>query len=138
MNKQEEIRNRLIGEHLQEKLPPREMIFSFFHKAFQLADEGPFLQQWFQEGKSERIIRKLPKHLIADFSQDHEKKGIIFVQTLIERGVLREENPEVLVGVMRAIMMLRLLKEKIDMDLFPKIMDLIIDCIAEGPTRSKQ
>ncbi|MFZ5643717.1 MAG: TetR/AcrR family transcriptional regulator [Bacillota bacterium] len=135
INSQEEVRNRLIVEHLQENLPPKELISSFFHLAYKLADENPLLQQWFKDGESERIIRKLPKHLIEDFSQDHDEKGIIFVKSLIQRGVLREQDPEVINGVLRAILMLRLLKEKIGADLFPKIMDVIIDHVAEGLTK---
>lgn len=135
LNKQDEIRNKLIVEHLQKNLPPKEMISSFFHLAFKLADENALLMQWFQDGEYERITRKLPRHLIENTSQDHTEKGIIFVQALIQRGMLREQDPEVIVGVMRAIMMLRLYKEQLGSDLFPRIMDVIIDCIAEGLTR---
>lgn len=135
LQNQEEITNRLIGGHLQKNLPPKELIASFLHLAFQLADENPLLQQWFQDGEFERIIRKLPKHLIKDFAQDNEKKGIAFVQALIQRGVLREQDPEVINGVLHAIMLLRLHKEELGKDLFPKIMDVIIDCIAEGLTK---
>ncbi|TEB06004.1 putative acrEF/envCD operon repressor [Pelotomaculum schinkii] len=135
LQNQEEISNRLIGEHLRKNLPPKELISSFFHMAFQMADENPLLQQWFEDGEHERIIRKLPKHLVDDFAQDNDKKGIVFVQALIERGVLKEQDPEVINGVMRAIMMLRLYKEKFGSDLFPKIMDVIIDYISEGLTK---
>ena len=70
-----------------------------------------------------------------DYSQDNVKKGVPFVQVLIQRGVLREQDPEVINGVLHAIMLLRLHKEELGKDLFPKIMDEIIDCIAEGLTK---
>ncbi len=135
LNKQEEITNRLIGEHLKENLPPKKFISSFFHLAFDLADENPLLQQWFQNGERERIIRKLPKHLIKDYSQDNVKKGIPFVQALIQCGVLRKQDPEVINGILHAIMLLRLHKEELGIGLFPQIMDEIIDYIAEGLTK---
>jgi len=135
LQNQEEISNRLIGEHLRENLPPKELLSSFFHMAFQLADENPLLQQWFEDGEHERIVRKLPKHLVDDFAQDNDKKGVIFVQALIQQGVLKEQDPEVINGIMRAILMLRLHKERLGSDLFPKIMDVIIDYISEGLTK---
>jgi AcrR family transcriptional regulator len=138
LQNQEEVTSRLIGGHLQKDLPPKELISSFLHMAFQLADENPLLQQWLQNGESKRIKRKLPKHLIKDFSQENTKKGIAFVQTLIQRGVLREQDPEVINGVLHAILLLRLNKEELGNDLFPKIMDVIIDCVAEGLTRREQ
>lgn len=136
LNNQEEITNRLIGEQLRKNLPPKELISSFLHMAFQLADENPLLQQWFQDGEHERIIRKLPKHLIEGFSQDHTEKGILFVQTLIQGGVLREQDPEVINGVLHAIMLLRLHKEELG-KVFPQIVEVIIDYIAEGLTKPK-
>jgi AcrR family transcriptional regulator len=138
VNGQEEIRNRLIVEHLQENLPPREMISSFFHLAFRLADENPLLQQWFQDGENERIIRKLPGRLIENSTQDNVKSGIFFIQSLIDRGVLKENDPEVIAGVFGAILMLRSFKERLGPDLFPKIMEVIIDCIAEGLTEPEK
>jgi len=135
LNNQEEVTNRLIEGHLRENLPPKELISSFLHMAFQLADENPFLQQWLRDGEHERITRKLPKHLKENFSQEHTKKGIIFVQSLVERGVLREQDPEVINGVLHAVMLLRLHKEELGKDIFPKIMDAIINYIAEGLTK---
>ncbi|MTI84328.1 MAG: TetR/AcrR family transcriptional regulator [Firmicutes bacterium] len=134
LQNQEEITNRLLGGHLQKDLPPKELISSFLHLAYKLADENPLLQQWFQEGEAERILRKVPKHLINDSSEDNAKKGIAFVQALIQRGVFKEQDPEVINGVLHAILLLRLHKEELGEDLFPKIMDVIIDNIAEGLT----
>ncbi len=135
LNNQEEVTNRLIEGHLRENLPPKELISSFLHMAFQLAEENPLLQQWLRDGEHERITRKLPKHLKENFSQDHTKKGIIFVQSLVERCVLREQDPEVINGVLHAVMLLRLHKEELGKDIFPKIMDTIINYIAEGLTK---
>ncbi|MFZ5642920.1 MAG: TetR/AcrR family transcriptional regulator [Bacillota bacterium] len=132
LQNQEEVTNRLIGGHLQENLPPKELISSFLHMAFELADENPLLKQWFKDGESERIKRKLPKHLIKDFSEHNAKKGIAFIQALIQRGVLRQQDPEVINGVLHAILLLRIHKEELGKDLFPQIMDVIIDYIAGG------
>lgn len=135
LQNQEEISNRLIGEHLKENLPPKELLSSFFQMAYKMADDNPLLHQWFQDGERERIVRKLPQHLIEGFSREHDKKGVIFVQALIRQGVLKDQDPEVINGVMRAVLMLRLFKEQLGSDLFPKIMDVIIDCVAEGLTK---
>lgn len=135
MQNQEEISNRLIGEHLKENRPPKELLSSFFHMAYKMADENPLLQQWFQDGEHERIVRKLPKHLIEGFAREHDKKGVVFVQALIQQGILKDQDPEVINGVMRAVLMLRLFKEQLGSELFPKIMDVIIDCVAGGLTK---
>lgn len=135
LQNQEEITNRLIGGHLQEDLPPKELVSSFLHMAYQMADENPLLQQWFQEKYYERIMRKIPQHLKKNYSEGHNEKGVAFAQALIDRGVLRDQDPELINGVLKAILMLRLNKDELGEDLFPKIMDQIIDYVAEGLTR---
>lgn len=135
LENQEEITNQLIGAHLQKDLPPKELISSFLRMAYQLADENPLLQQWFQEGEAERVLRRVPEHLRRNFAQVNEKKGIDFVQALIHQGVLKEQEPEVINGVLHAILRLRLHQEEIGKELFPQVMDVIIDYIAEGLTK---
>jgi AcrR family transcriptional regulator len=137
LQSQEEISNRLIGGHLQEDLPPKELIASFLHMAYQMADDNPLLQQWFQEPDRERILRKVPQHLKADYTEGYTEKGIVFAQALIDRGVLKELDPEVANGILKAILMLRLNKDELGKDLFPQIMDEIIDYVAEGLTKRK-
>lgn len=132
LQKQEEIPRQLMEELLQKDLPPKEMLASFFHTAFKLADENVLLRQWFKDGEYERVIRKLPRELLEETSQGHINKGISFVETLIQRGILRDEDPEVVTGVMKAIMLLRLHKEQLGDEIFPRIMDIIIECVAEG------
>lgn len=132
---QEEISNRLIGGHLQKDLPPKELIASFLHMAYQMADENPLLHQWFQERDHERILRKIPQHLRTNYAQAHTEKGISFAQILIDRGVLKDVDPEVANGVLKAVLMLRLNKDELGKDMFPRIMDEIIDYVAEGLTK---
>jgi AcrR family transcriptional regulator len=131
LQKQEEIPQQLMEGHLQQDLPPKELLSSFFHTAFNMAEENALLQQWLNGGEYERIIRKLPPELVESFAQDHMTKGIGFVQTLIDRGIVKNKNPELVSGIMKAVMMLRLFKDQLGSD-FPEIMEFIIDCVAEG------
>ncbi|VFU15292.1 Transcriptional regulator (fragment) [anaerobic digester metagenome] len=57
---------------------------------------------------------------------------------MIQLGVLRKQDPEVINGVLHTVMLLRLHKEDLGKDLFPQIMDVIIDYIAEGLTRPEE
>lgn len=138
LKKEEEIRNQTLQELMRENLTPKELITSFFQKSFQLADAHPLLHQVFQDGEYERIIRKVPKQLIEGFTQDDLHHGRKYIQALMHQGVVKEQDPDVVVGIIRAIMMLATFKEKIGQDMFPKVMDQIIDYIAEGLTTSKK
>ncbi|KPD10050.1 TetR family transcriptional regulator [Aneurinibacillus migulanus] len=137
LKNEEEVRETVLNELFRENLSAKELLVSFFHTSFQLVEENPFLQRVFQDGEHERLVRKLPKHIVEEFSKDYTERGIQAVTILMERGILSKEDPEVIVGIMQAIMRIRLYKEKIGNDLFPKVMDKIIEYVAEGLTKEK-
>lgn len=137
LRQEEKIRDTVLGELLREDLSPKELLTSFFTKSFQLVDENPFLQLMFQEGEHERIVRKLPPHLVEETGREDVEKGKQAVMMLMQRGVLCEGDPNIIVGVIKAIMMMRLYKEKIGTDIFPDVMEQIIEYVAEGLTKKK-
>jgi len=136
LHQEEAGREQLLSQLLRdEKLSPKERIAAFFRKAFQLADENPFLRFLFEDGEYERLIRKLPRHLVESASRDNLDKGKEVIAALMDRGILRKDDPEIVAGVMQAVLMLRMHKEKLGEERFPLIMERMIDCVAKGLTR---
>jgi len=134
LKNEEEVRETVLNELFRENLPPKELLTSFFHTSFKSVEDNPFLQRVFQNDEHERLTRKLPQQMM-EFTKWQTQRGIDAIQILMERGVLPQENPEVIVGVIQAIMMLRLHKEEIGTDLFPKVMDKLIDYVTIGLTK---
>lgn len=134
LKNEEEVRETVLSELFRENLPPKELLTSFFHTSFKFVEDNPFLQRVFQNDEHERLTRKLPQQMMK-FNKWQTQRGIDAIQILMERGVLPQENPEVIVGVIQAIMMLRLHKEEIGTDLFPKVMDKLIDYVTIGLTK---
>ncbi|MEH7590148.1 TetR/AcrR family transcriptional regulator [Priestia megaterium] len=134
LKNEEEVRETVLNELFRENLPPKELLTSFFHTSFKFVEDNPFLQRVFQNDEHERLTRKLPQQMM-EFTKWQTQRGIDAIQILMERGVLPQENPKVIVGVIQAIMMLRLHKEEIGTDLFPKVMDKLIDYVAIGLTK---
>lgn len=75
---------------------------------------------------------------MRQFSQENTERGIRAVELLIERGALPKDDPQVIVGIMQAVMMMRLHKQDIGHEIFADVMDKIIEFVAEGLTREKQ
>ncbi|QTL52294.1 MULTISPECIES: TetR/AcrR family transcriptional regulator [Priestia] len=134
LKNEEEVRETVLNELFRENLPPKELLTSFFHTSFKFVEDNPFLQRVFQNDEHERLTRKLPQQMM-EFTKWQTQRGIDAIQILMERGVLPQENPKVIVGVIQAIMMLRLHKEEIGTDLFPKVMDKLIDYVTIGLTK---
>lgn len=79
-------------------------------------------------------MRKLPEEM-AVFHQWNQERGIQAINMLIERGVLPEQDPKVAVGILQAMLTLRLHKNEIGDGLFPQVMDRMVKMIAEGLTK---
>ncbi|UJF32475.1 TetR/AcrR family transcriptional regulator [Paenibacillus hexagrammi] len=137
LKNEEGVRNQLLSELLREDLPPKERMSSFFHKAYQLADENPFLQNVFQKGDYERLVRKLPEHLQQSSLEDMNK-GVEVMKSFIRQGSFRDDDAELAAGVMRAVLMLRLHKDQLGAESFSPIIDKIIEYVSEGMTRPKE
>ncbi|SFI11748.1 hypothetical protein SAMN04488574_101656 [Bacillus sp. 71mf] len=65
------------------------------------------------------------------------ERGTLVINALIERGVLPKDDSQVITGVIQALMMLRLHKDEIGEELFPKVIDKLIDYVSEGLTNKK-
>ena len=81
------------------------------------------------------MIRKLPAYKLLN----HQKNDTIRISNIIKR--LQEKNelidakPEIITGLLRAITILYFHQDEIGKEIYPDIIDLLADIIAEGLTK---
>jgi len=126
-----EIREEVLNELFRKNLTSKELLHSFFHFSFDSVEKNPFLQQVFQNDEHDRLLRKLPAQM-SEFNQMNAMRGIEAVNFLMEQGTLPKNDPRVIVGIMQAVMTLRLHKSEIGDDIFPIVKDKIIEFVVEG------
>lgn len=131
-----EIREEVLNELFRKNLTPKELLQSFFHFSFDSVEKNPFLQQVFQNDEHDRLLRKLPAQM-SEFNQTNALRGIEAVNFLMEQGTLPKNDPRVIVGIMQAVMTLRLHKSEIGDDIFPIVKDKIIEFVVEGLLKVK-
>ncbi|WP_134684319.1 TetR/AcrR family transcriptional regulator [Brevibacillus migulae] len=135
VKEEERVRDQALGSLFQAHPSSTELVRSFFETCFRMAEENPFLQHMFKEGEYERLLRKLPKHVVEESSRADDEKGRQAIEALMSSGVFREQDPELIVGILKAVLLLRLHKEKIGEELFPRVMDRLFTYVAEGLTK---
>jgi len=64
-------------------------------------------------------------------------RGIEAVNFLMEQGTMPKNDPRLIVGIMQAVMTLRLHKSEIGDDIFPIVKDKIIEFVVEGLLKEK-
>lgn len=131
-----EVREAVLNELFREDLSPKELLSAFFHFSFNSVENNPFLQQVFDNDEHERLIRKLPVQM-SEFNEMNVKRGFHAVNTLMSKGTLPIDDPRVVVGIMQAVMTLRLHKNEIGDEIFPFVKDMIIEFVVEGLLKEK-
>lgn len=134
LRREEEIKNKIITEVMSESLPPKELLIRFFDISFKAIEENAFLQNLYQRGEYEKIVKKLPKKLIDDHAKEDLESSLGFVKFLQEKGVA-EDDPEVLIGLFRLMMLLPLHREEIGERVFGKTVKKMIECLSNDLTR---
>ncbi|MFF2176449.1 TetR/AcrR family transcriptional regulator [Lysinibacillus sp. NPDC058147] len=134
LRREEEIKNKIIAEVMSESLPPKELLIRFFDISFKAIEENAFLQNLYQRGEYEKIVKRLPKELIDDHAKEDLESSLGFVKFLQGKGVA-EEDPEVLIGLFRLMMLLPLHREEIGEHVFGKTVKKMIECLSNDLTR---
>jgi AcrR family transcriptional regulator len=134
LRREEEIKNNIIAEVMRESLPPKELLMRFFDISFKAIEENEFFQSLYQRGEYERIVKRLPKKLIDDHAREDLESSLQFVKFLQEKGVT-EEDPEILIGLFRIMMLLPLHRQEIGEQTFLKTIKKMIECLSNDLTR---
>lgn len=134
LRREEEIKNKIIVEVMNESLPPKELLIRFFEISFKAIEENAFLQNLYQRGEYEKIMKRLPKELIEDHAKEDVESSLDFVKFLQGKGIT-EEDPEILIGLFRIIMLLPLHREEIGEQTFLKTIKKLIECLSNDLTR---
>lgn len=133
LRREEEIKNNIITEVMSESLPPKELLMRFFDISFKAIEENEFFQSLYQRGEYERIVKRLPKELIDDHAREDLESSLQFVKFLQEKGVT-EEDPEILIGLFRIMMLLPLHRQEIGEQTFLKTIKKMIECLSNDLT----
>jgi len=134
LRREEEIKKKIISEVMSESLPPKELLIRFFDISFKAIEENAFLQNLYQRGEYEKIVKRLPKELINDHAKEDLESSLDFVKFLQGKGIT-EEDPEVLIGLFRLMMHLPLHREEIGEQAFGKTVKKMIEFLSNGLTR---
>jgi len=134
LRREEEIKKKIISEVMSESLPPKELLIRFFDISFKAIEENEFLQNLYQRGEYEKIVKRLPKELINDHAKEDLESSLDFVKFLQGKGIT-EEDPEVLIGLFRLMMHLPLHREEIGEQAFGKTVKKMIEFLSNGLTR---
>ena len=108
---------------------PRQSFKTFLVEALDVLESHPLFQTLDHEDLPYLMQRLSPERLEAHIHGD-EQAMEAFLQAYRRAGHLKEQDPKVLSGLVRALFFVRMHRNEIGADVFPQVLDLMVDMVA--------
>lgn len=132
LEREESFREELILKMLQSNKSPKESFKEFLKECLIYVENNEFLKSLNERKELDLLLRKLPKEKIEEHFYKDKTSGLAFIEKWQKEGILIEENPEVIIGILRSLFILVYSKEEIGEHIYSPVIDRLIDIIAEG------
>lgn len=120
----------LLEVAVQPGVSPRRQVEEFLKRAFSVWRTNPLFTRFGKE-EYEHLVRKLPEEKV----QVNLDKDRNFVGRLLDRwrehGVVLDCEPDMFLGLMRALFFISLHEQDLGQDMYPAVSDFFIDVIAQ-------
>lgn len=130
----EKIRQK-FKEDIINKFPvmePEEIMKQMLSTMLEVLETNPLINRIYNTDDLSLIYQKINNNQLEEHKQLSLNAFLPFIKNLQEQGELIIEKPEVIMGVIRAIPLVSFHKEELGKDIYPEIIDLLIEMVAEG------
>lgn len=121
-----------LENQLNSSKSAKESINKLIKGTFQLFEENPFLRRIFDSQDYELMVRKLPEEKLENHQREDTALVLKNIIKMQNKDELIDTPPEVISGLLRAIVMLYYHEEEIGKSIFPEVIDLLANIVSEG------
>ncbi|HOS70309.1 MAG TPA: TetR/AcrR family transcriptional regulator [Bacillota bacterium] len=129
---EEIIKEKLLSAHKADEDITGRSLRAFLTEAFKLIDESTFIKKLMNGEDYELMLRKLPEERMAKHIKSDSDILTPMLGIWHRKGVLIDRKPEVISGLLRGIFILSLHRKEIGEDVFPEVMELLIESVARS------
>ncbi|PZD95462.1 TetR/AcrR family transcriptional regulator [Paenibacillus sambharensis] len=131
LQEEHDIREQMLAP-LREGRVSREAFKQLLQASIRLMEERPLLRQLYDEAVMEQLFRKLPEEKLSENFQNDADDLLPVLLRGKEQGWLTAEDPETVVSLLRAVVLLSFQKRQIGEEQYDATMELLTDLIARG------
>nr|BBH86327.1 TetR family transcriptional regulator [Thermosporothrix sp. COM3] len=115
----------------------REAVKNYLQEMTEIIGSNPLMQRLSTHpDELQMVARKVTPEFMASKLKRNVEPLLTFVAQEQQAGHLIEKDPAVIVGVMRAAMLIAVHKNDIGATIYPEVADLLFDAVASALTRS--
>ena len=109
--------------------PPRQRVRTLLKEALAVWKTNALFTH-FGRADYEHLLRKLPEEKIAAHAQRDDMSAGELIAEWARAGVAIERDPRLVSNLMRALFLLTLHEQELDADIYPVMLDVLVDLVA--------
>jgi len=129
---EEHFREQMLTDLLVSDLNAEEAIRRVLKESLEMVANSKIFAKMYEPGVYEQLLRKLPQGKMNRHQENDLQAGIEFVRHFQEKSNLRQLHPEIIIAFFRAIFTVTFHKEEIGPEVYPQVIDLLVDVVATG------
>jgi AcrR family transcriptional regulator len=130
LRQSEQVRRRVIDEGLRQGVDTRDSLRRFLHTVLAEIDTNPLYRRLMSHPEEmAAVAAKLTPERMATATGGPMADVIQFLAARVEG------DPQVVLGVLRAVLLTPLYRDHLGAELYPSIVDLLVDAVVEGIAR---
>ena len=110
----------------------KESIRKIINCTFDLFERNQFLRRIFESKDYDLILRKLPNNKLENHQKNDTLRVLNTIISIKQKTELIDTPPEVIAGLLRGITILSFHKDEIGRDIYPEVVELLSDIVANG------
>lgn len=123
---------QFLEEILKSSHSSKEAIRGIIKGTFELLEANPIIRRLYEGHDYEVIVRKLPPEKLENHQREDTVRVLNMIMRMQQKNELIETRPEVIAGLLRAIIMLYFHQDEIGREIYPEVVDLLADIVADG------
>ena len=103
----------------------------------ELFDANPLIRRLYDSYDYELLVRKLPTEKLENHKRDDTLRVFNIISICSKKNEVIEARPEVIAALLQSIILLYFHQDEIGREIYPEVLDLMADLVADGLVKSK-
>jgi len=129
---EERFREQMLTDLVATDVSAGEAIRRVLKESLEMVANSKIFVKMYEPGVYEQLLRKLPPDKMNRHQKNDLKAGLDFVRHFQKNSNLRQLNPEIVIAFFRGIFMITFHKDEIGAEVYPAVIDLLVDVVAKG------
>ena len=126
-----------LEEILKSSTTAKEALRKIIKGTFKFFETNQFIRRIYDSKDYELMVRKLPPEKLENHQISDTLRVLNIIKRMQQKNELIKTRPEVISGLLRAIIILYFHQDEIGKDVFPEVTDLLADIVADGLVNEK-